>query len=58
MNTPIATPKAHRLSAVIDALARRLGGAGGGSLDAGPEAWLGWDAWVRVCIEPNSCSSR
>jgi hypothetical protein len=39
---------AHGLSAVIDALARRLGGPGSGELEAADEGWLGWDAWVRV----------
>jgi hypothetical protein len=48
MNTSNAAPMAHGLSAVIDALARRLGGPGSGELEAADEGWLGWDAWVRV----------
>lgn len=58
MNASNVAPMAQGLSAVIDALARRLGGTGSGEFEASDEGWLGWDAWVRVSGDPYDLPPR
>lgn len=46
-----STASPHRLAAVIDALARRFGAPVSAEPPSADEAWLGWDAWVRVAAD-------